>query len=79
MLDLGYNLIGDDGAKYIAEALMFANATLQKLSLKYNNIRSEGLCAMFEALEYNTSLKNFFIWGNHLEEKACIVSFLLDF
>ena len=44
-----------------------------RLSIKYNNIRAEGLCALFEALEYNTAIKNLFLWGNHLEEKACIV------
>ncbi len=73
MLDLSYNRLEDDGAKLIAEALHFTNNTLEKLSIRYNNIRADGLCAIADSLNYNRSLTHIFIWGNHLEELACIV------
>ena len=74
ILDLGYNRLEDDGAKYIAEALMLTNTNLKRLSIKSNNISSEGLCAISDSLGFNTSLTHIYIWGNHLEEAACFVS-----
>jgi len=71
-LDLAYNRLEDDGAKHIAEALMLSNTNLKSLSVKYNNIRAEGLCALADFLHYNKTLTHIFIWGNHLEEPACI-------
>ncbi|CAF0994160.1 unnamed protein product [Brachionus calyciflorus] len=72
VLDLGYNRLEDDGAKLLAEALSYANTNLQKLSIKSNNIGAEGLCALAECLNHNTSLTHVYIWGNNLEEPACI-------
>lgn len=74
-LDLGNNRIEDDGCIFLAEALMISNTHLKKLSIKYNRINAEGLCALFKALEsVNKTLTHVFIWGNNLEELACIVS-----
>lgn len=75
-LDLGYNRLENDGAISLSEALMFANVTLEKLSIKSNNISGEGLCALCDALKYNSTLTHIFIWGNILDESTCIVSFL---
>lgn len=72
-LDLGYNRLEDDGAKLISESLMLTNTNLERLSLKYNNIHSEGLCAFSDSMKYNSTLSHIYIWGNHLEEAACIV------
>lgn len=72
-LDLGYNRLEDDGAKLIAESLMLTNTNLERLSIKHNNIHSEGLCAFADSMKYNSTLSHIYIWGNHLEEPACIV------
>ena len=72
-LDLGYNRLEDDGAIMIAESLMMTNTNLERLSIKYNNIHSEGLCSFADTMKYNSTLSHIFIWGNHLEEPACIV------
>jgi Ran GTPase-activating protein (RanGAP) involved in mRNA processing and transport len=73
ILDLSYNRLEDDGANLISEALMFTNMTLEKLSLKYNNIKSEGLCSVFESLDHNKTLTHLYVWGNHFDEPASIV------
>ena len=73
-MDLGNNRLEDDGAILIAEALMMTNTNLERISVKYNNIRSEGLCSFADSMKYNTTLSHIFIWGNHLEEPACIVN-----
>jgi Ran GTPase-activating protein (RanGAP) involved in mRNA processing and transport len=79
VLDLSYNRLEDDGAKIIAEALHFTNNTLEKLSIRYNNVRGEGLCAIADSLNYNRTLTHVFVWGNHLEENACIVKIIFYF
>jgi hypothetical protein len=59
---------------------MYANTNLERLSLKYNNINSQGLCALFDALATgNNTLTHLFIWGNNLEESACIVNWVFYF
>ena len=65
----------DDGAMLIADALSYSNNNLERLSIKYNNIRSEGLCAIIDSLRTNKTITHLYIWGNHLEEPACIVIF----
>lgn len=71
-LDLGYNRLEDDGAMHIAEALATFNTTLRRLVIVYNNIGSAGLCAIADAMKTNSTLTNVYIWGNRLEEPACI-------
>lgn len=71
-LDLGYNRLEDDGAIHIAEALTTLNTKLQCLVVVHNNIGSAGLCAIADAMKTNTTLTNVYIWGNRLEEPACI-------
>lgn len=72
-LDLGYNRLEDDGAKCLAEALMISNKNLESLSLKYNNIGTEGLCALADSLSSNLTLNGVYIWGNTFEEPTCIL------
>ncbi len=43
------------------------------MNITSNNIHEEGLCALANALKSNVGLKSIYIWGNVLEEKACIV------
>ena len=52
---LGYNNIGVDGAKAIAEALK-VNAVLTELCLDWNNIGAVGAIAIAEALKVNAVL-----------------------
>ena len=73
-LDLSNNRIENEGCQHIADALIFSNRNLEKLAIKYNNIKAEGLCGLFDALENgNLTLTHIYIWGNILEEAACIV------
>jgi len=72
ILDLGNNRLEDDGAIALADALIFANCTLERLSIKSNKIGGAGLCALAEALKYNSVLSHVYIWGNILDESACI-------
>ncbi|ELU16968.1 hypothetical protein CAPTEDRAFT_151888 [Capitella teleta] len=72
VIDLSFNRLGDDGAIDIAEALMTFNTNLQTLVITSNEIRAKGLCALANALQMNSTLDNIYIWGNCLEEPACI-------
>ncbi|XP_046343701.2 leucine-rich repeat-containing protein 34-like isoform X1 [Haliotis rufescens] len=71
-LDLGFNRLEDDGALHLADALATCNMTLNTLVIVSNNIASKGLCAIADSMKTNTSLSKVFIWGNKLEEPACI-------
>jgi len=71
-LDLGYNRLEDDGAVYLAEALGTYNARLKSLVLISNNISGKGLCAIADCMKRNSSMDQVYIWGNNLEESACI-------
>ncbi|XP_064599186.1 leucine-rich repeat-containing protein 34-like [Liolophura sinensis] len=72
VLDLGNNRLEDDGAFHLAEALTTYNTTLHTLVVVSNNIRGKGLCALADIMKVNSSLVSLFIWGNVLEESACI-------
>lgn len=72
ILDLGFNRIGDDGAQYIAQALGTYNSTLEALGINSNEITAVGLCAIANALRFNASLAEIYVWGNNLEESCCI-------
>ncbi|XP_076451919.1 leucine-rich repeat-containing protein 34-like isoform X2 [Babylonia areolata] len=71
-LDLSNNRLEDDGAMHIADALASINKNLKCLVVTHNNIKSTGLCAIADAMKTNTTLTNVYIWGNKLEEPACI-------
>ncbi|XP_060073757.1 leucine-rich repeat-containing protein 34-like [Ylistrum balloti] len=72
VLDLGFNRLEDDGALHLAEAIATYNTTLETLVVASNNIGNKGLCALADAMKTNTTLSSIFIWGNTLEEPACI-------
>ena len=55
-LNLGWNSIGREGAKAIAEALK-VNPVLNNLDLGYNSIGVDGAKAIAEALKVNPLLK----------------------
>jgi Ran GTPase-activating protein (RanGAP) involved in mRNA processing and transport len=51
-MSLNGNNIGDEGARYIADALK-VNSSLHDIDLKHNNIGDEGAQAIAEALKVN--------------------------
>ncbi|XP_018534713.1 leucine-rich repeat-containing protein 34 [Lates calcarifer] len=71
VLDLSSNRIEDDGAIYLSEAIAWPGSTLKELSVNSNNIRTEGLLSLTQAMKANTTLTHIYIWGNHLEEPVC--------
>lgn len=72
VLDLGFNRLEDDGAMHLADAIGHYNTNLETLVVTSNNIGSKGLCALADAMKTNTTLTSIHIWGNKLEEPACI-------
>ncbi|XP_038050963.1 leucine-rich repeat-containing protein 34-like isoform X2 [Patiria miniata] len=72
ILDLGFNRIEDDGAVSLSQALVSLNSNLKTLVITSNNIEATGLCAIARAMNTNTTLTSVFIWGNHLQELACV-------
>lgn len=68
-LQLSYNIIGDEGAIAIAEAIR-CNSMLEEVTLKSNAIGSDGLVALGEALESSKSMKCMKIFGNDFEQIA---------
>ncbi|XP_078265954.1 leucine-rich repeat-containing protein 34 isoform X1 [Rhinoraja longicauda] len=72
ILDLSANRIGDDGLVYISEALRYLNDQLLGLSVTRNSITGIGLVAFANILKSNTTLRNVYIWGNELDDAACI-------
>ncbi|XP_044196299.1 leucine-rich repeat-containing protein 34 isoform X1 [Thunnus albacares] len=66
VLDLSSNRIEDEGAVYLSEAVTRPGCILRELSVRSNNIRTEGLLSLA-----NTPLTHIYIWGNHLEEPVC--------
>lgn len=45
-----------------------------RLSVVSNNITGEGLVALAQAMQSNTTLSHIYIWGNKLDNSACVVS-----
>jgi hypothetical protein len=56
---LGENDIGDEGAKYVAEALK-VNTSLTEITLYDNNIGDDGAKYVAEALKVNTIISIYF-------------------
>ncbi|XP_040921675.1 leucine-rich repeat-containing protein 34 isoform X2 [Toxotes jaculatrix] len=71
IIDLSSNRIEDEGAAYLSEAITWPGCTLKELSVNSNNIRTEGLLSLTQALKANTTLTHIYIWGNHVEEPVC--------
>ncbi|XP_034415796.1 leucine-rich repeat-containing protein 34 isoform X3 [Cyclopterus lumpus] len=71
VVDLTSNRIEDKGAAYLSEAVAWPSCALRELSVRSNNIRTEGLLSLARALTANTTLDHLYVWGNHLEEPVC--------
>ena len=56
-LGLSYNVISDEGAKYIADALM-VNKSIKAIGLYNNNIGNYGSQALGEMFKYNNTLES---------------------
>ncbi|KAM4692731.1 leucine-rich repeat-containing protein 34 [Discoglossus pictus] len=72
ILDLKSNRMEDDGAIYLAQAIYLDNKNLKALSLVSNNITGKGLKALAIAMKSNNYLVCIYIWGNKLDEDACV-------
>ncbi|KAL0231705.1 hypothetical protein GEMRC1_011109 [Eukaryota sp. GEM-RC1] len=62
---LSHKHIGDDGATYLAEALM-ANATVTNVDLSHNNIGNYGVTSLAEALIVNATVTNVNLSHNNI-------------
>ncbi|XP_008277311.1 leucine-rich repeat-containing protein 34 [Stegastes partitus] len=71
VIDLSSNRIEDEGAAYLSEAIASPACVLKELSISSNNIWTEGLLSLAQAMKANTTLTHVYIWGNHLEEPVC--------
>ncbi|KAM9337131.1 LOW QUALITY PROTEIN: leucine-rich repeat-containing protein 34 [Symphorus nematophorus] len=71
IIDLSSNRIEDEGAVYLSEAVAWPGCVLRELSVSRNNIRTEGLLSLAQAMKVNTTLNHIYIWGNQLEEPVC--------
>ncbi|XP_016886881.1 leucine-rich repeat-containing protein 34 isoform X2 [Cynoglossus semilaevis] len=71
LIDLSSNRIEDEGAEYLSEAITSPGCSLKELSVKSNNITTQGLLALTRAIKANTTLTHIYVWGNHLEEPVC--------
>uniref|UniRef100_A0A8C5PU53 Leucine rich repeat containing 34 n=1 Tax=Leptobrachium leishanense TaxID=445787 RepID=A0A8C5PU53_9ANUR len=72
IVDLTSNRMEDDGAMYLAEAIGLYNRSLKALSIVSNNITGKGLKALAASLKANDCLMYIYIWGNKLDENACM-------
>ncbi|XP_074549842.1 leucine-rich repeat-containing protein 34 [Halichoeres trimaculatus] len=72
ILDLSANRIEDEGASYLSEAITHRGCSLRELSVTCNNIRTDGLLSLTQAMTVNTTLSHIYIWGNRLEEPVCL-------
>ena len=63
-LDLGYNVIGDEGAKLIGNFLKDPKVFLKKLVLSYNDIGHDGCQDIAVGLQMNETLRSLALDGN---------------
>jgi len=68
-IDLGANVIGDRGMKYIAAGLA-QNAVLQSINFNENEFGEKGAVALFKALAVNRSLVSIDVGANDLGSKG---------
>jgi len=69
-LRLSYNVVGNQGAIALAEALV-VNKQLLELTLKNNSIGEAGLIALGNALCKNNTLKRLAVFGNEFDSDSC--------
>ena len=75
-LNLNHNRIGNDGARYLADALK-DNHILLDLWLAYNQIGNDGAQALAEVLTFdNTTLIQLYLYGNSSIDDLCIYSII---
>ena len=67
---LSVNDINADGCYVIANLLQGRDATLETLSLGYNNIDNEGVAILVDALQNNTSLTYLYLVGNDISNEG---------
>ncbi|XP_058233084.1 leucine-rich repeat-containing protein 34 isoform X2 [Hemibagrus wyckioides] len=72
ILDLSFNRIEDDGAVCLSDAIMLKHTKLTALSIQSNNVSTVGLLSLSKAVNTNPHLTHIYIWGNRLEEPACV-------
>jgi Ran GTPase-activating protein (RanGAP) involved in mRNA processing and transport len=65
-LELYGNVIGDEGAIAIAEALQSGTSVLTNLNLRFNSIGKDGAEAIVEALKFNRVLTNLHLEFNNM-------------
>uniref|UniRef100_A0A3P8S388 Leucine rich repeat containing 34 n=1 Tax=Amphiprion percula TaxID=161767 RepID=A0A3P8S388_AMPPE len=70
VINLSANRIEDEGAAYLSDAIASPGCILKELSVSSNNIRTDGLLSLVQAMKTNSTLTHIYIWGNHLEEPA---------
>ena len=68
-LYLGFNNIGVEGAKHLADALK-VNKTLEKIDLRWNNISDEGLKHLADALKDNDTLQVIDLHRNNIGDEG---------
>ncbi|KAM9316526.1 leucine-rich repeat-containing protein 34 [Gastrophryne carolinensis] len=72
ILDLTSNRMEDEGVIHLAEALHTHSSSLKALAIVSNNITGKGLKHLAAAIQANINLKYIYIWGNILDEDACV-------
>jgi Ran GTPase-activating protein (RanGAP) involved in mRNA processing and transport/RNA recognition motif-containing protein len=70
VLDLSYNDISAEGAKYLASVLRKKNCALVELNLGFNRLCGEGIQHLAKALEINTSLRTLHVERNYLDNQG---------
>ncbi|CAF1617467.1 unnamed protein product, partial [Didymodactylos carnosus] len=71
-LNLAFNRLEDEGAGHLAQALLQSYSKLRSLDIRSNNIKGDGLCSIADAIKFNSALTELFVWGNIMEERACL-------
>ncbi|XP_040205256.1 leucine-rich repeat-containing protein 34 [Rana temporaria] len=72
ILDLTSNRMENEGAIHLAKTIHTYNSSLKALAVLSNNITGQGLKVLAAAIQANTSLEYIYIWGNVLDEAACV-------
>nr|XP_015811061.2 leucine-rich repeat-containing protein 34 isoform X1 [Nothobranchius furzeri] len=71
VLDLSANRIEDEGATCLSGAIARPECPLREFSVCRNNIRTEGLLSLSQAVASASGLTHLYIWGNQLQEPVC--------
>ncbi|KAM9712908.1 leucine-rich repeat-containing protein 34 [Menidia menidia] len=65
-LDVGYNHIGDEGARHLAELLQAEKSALRFLDLTFNDIQTDGAQFLASSLQHNGRLLSLRLSGNKI-------------